>query len=333
MILAFAALGALVTVNGCLDRHDAAQYSAHATLNGRVDHIADQLETLERFDYLITGRSTLGTLDPRLRSKSLARINPWISSYSDSISSSWQTWQASPLDEGGPLIPMHWSHDRFGYAYQLRTDAEVDQHVDSIRRWIRRAFELYPTLRGVFIDDFAYDRFFWPASDETKREAWGDDYAEPSGRARLARFIRETEKAVTLEVYHGAGREGTLVVNGVGRMLGSTKRYAEAVGTNSETWHNIATDEGTHWRRFRPGDFLQANLIKADGSIDLADRIELARWAKLIVEQGAGVGSLGVTYRETPPGGGTIYTLPAGPYANPAKWPHYLKASIDAGGK
>lgn len=321
---------------GCLEKQPGAAYSSHVVLHGGLDYIPNQLELLEPFDYIITSLAAGNSLDPALEPKMIAYIDPWIIDYADSAGTGYTAWQASPLDEGGPLLKMHWSPPRYGYAYRLRDDYEVMRHLVAIKRWVHRAVELHPDLAGIFVDDMG-PKDYWPAPVEEKVAAWGEDWNTPAGRARFGSFLDGVEEVVSYQLAKdtAARPQGPafVVVNGPWRKMETTKRFAENVGHGKETWAALNVDGVDAWRRFKPGDFLELYALSADGRLGAAGQADLKRCAAIVLA--AGEGSIGVQYGERPDvGSGSLCSLPLSSWGDPKNWPGYSIRQLEAlGGK
>jgi hypothetical protein len=99
-----------------------------------------------------------------------------------------------------------------------------------------------------------------------------------------------------------------------------------------QTWDRLEVEGIDNWRIFKPGDFLQMNLLEADGSMSTASQAELRHAAMLIIKN-RGNGSIGLAYRSSPPQGGSIYQLPQGPWADPGIWPLRYQPALTAKAK
>jgi hypothetical protein len=311
ILVILATVCGLFILNGCINKKPSAAYSTFLTLYHRAP--AEQ-DVLTAYDYIITGPTGYFTLEERHRKKALLYFDIWGSSaykgHPDRVD-----WQSRPGDIGHPDIEL-------GNVHCYTWD---EHHVERFTGWVKDALETYPCA-GIFLDDWAADRFWWVASGDSVQMAMARDVWPFYPRNTwLWAEVQQAEKLVTAEVYRALGADGLLVANGPGGQLPSTKRMAEHAGCFAgshckNTWARMTTEGMDSNRYLKEGDFLLEYLLLADGSLDIAGVNHLKHMVSVAKEFNCAVG---IGYRVTPESGGSRCQQPPGEWGVVGNWPDY----------
>ena len=304
------------------DRPEGA-YATHVLAYGGCLADIDQ-DILEAFDCVILEAQGFSLLEPRFREKAVLYFNMWGKScYRDTLPY-WTEWQPAPGELGEPDVIMNVS------VHCYRFD---DAHVARFLSWIETFLAEHGSeVGGVFLDDFGYTRIWWGGSDEARDLVWGPWDGRPGWREEP--YTWNTSRVETIEIGarslldQYAGEQSLLICNGTARRLERSRRFAEKVGSPSESWESLIIAGVDSTRYARPGDFLQVNGVGASGLWgDWLDSSagngyeNLVQAAALARERGL---SVGLSYGVKPASGGSIYSLFFDP-GNPFQpWPYYL---------
>ena len=299
-------------------------YTSHVIGYGNSFRNLDQ-DVLAGFDLIILEAEGLSDLAPRFREKAILYFDMWGKScHTDSLRH-WPEWQPAPGEIGQPKIVLN------DEVYCYRFD---DAHVQSFLGWIEDFLAEHGSdVRGVFLDDFAYDRDWWSGDPADKDVVWGPMDGRPGWREEPGTWnverVEAIEDGASVLVAQYCGPDGLLVTNGNGKRLATTRRFAENVGNpNSETWDRLEVPGVDERRYIRRGDFLQVNGVGASGTwgdwtvTDAGHGLEnLERAAALAIQRGC---SVGLSYGESPREGGSQYQLFLPPVHSEGTWPDYF---------
>jgi len=267
---------------------------------------------LWQYDYLVVGhRSELDSLPADLHDRVLLQFNPWAHCrYHDP-----ENWQPGPGDVD-PLL----GDQVIGGRHLYRIDA---RHRQQFARWVSDALQQYD-VRGVFLDDFAADRFWWVAPGDSAAQAAAEACwpGYPDDNSSLLEFMSRLEVEANDLVDEYVGGEGLVVLNGPLRTDDRSVACREQAGCYRQgsgcktTWE--ALTDSTNVRYARRGDWILMNCLNYAGHADgLAQ--DLVRYGlDLASDQGL---AASVTYWQKPIVGGSIYQLPPEPWADPRDWP------------
>ena len=321
-IAVIAALGIAIVVllSSCLERKNLAAYSTHVVLHGdavaRLGDLESVIRTLEPFDVVIAGEPAFLDLvalgAESVLSRTLIYFDFWGSS-----SFAGGPIQPRPGDVGDPPELLEWTPGRGVYCYTIPGTQMV--HGRRFAGWVRDALSRYPQVKGVFLDDWAPDRFWWAGDERVKARVW----PEFPSNSFVWREVQETEKLITRVVYEALGRDGLVVCNGPGRTLATSKRFAEHAGGYPEgrnSWAILDSDDS--YRGFKAYDFINVSGWNREGAMTTATKANLRRAIDIVIAH-EGKGSIGLSYFEKPMGGGSASQLGRDEFRDPQNWPRY----------
>ena len=241
-------------------------YETHVLLYGNALQGVDQ-DLLDNYDTIILEAQALADLEPRHYHKAVLYFNPWAKSTWLDDQRPWPEWQPAPGELGDqPQIEM------FPHAFNYRFD---DAHVQDFLGWIEDFLVQFPgKVKGVFLDDFAYDKSWWldicADCDELDADAvWGAMDGRPGWRDdplwNKPRINTIEEGALAL-VQRYCGPDASLVLNGIARENPLSRRFAEGAGHYlSESWYKLIEPGVDDLRFMRARDLLQVNSINENG--------------------------------------------------------------------
>ncbi|MBN2170279.1 MAG: hypothetical protein JW819_03030 [Candidatus Krumholzibacteriota bacterium] len=304
----------------------AGAYATHVVAYGNALNDLDPAR-LDPYGLIIAEACAFDRLAPRHRQRALLYFNMWGKScHSDSLRT-WPIWQPAPGELGEPDVVMN------GSVHCYRFD---DAHVADLLSWIDAFLQAHAgSVRGVFLDDFGFDRLWWEGTDAARDSVWGPYDGRPGWREdplwNRGRVEAVEAGALALVRQH-LGPAGVVVVNGPARSLDGVRRFAEDCGApRSEAWPRLEEPGVDPWRYARAGDLLQVNGVGESGQWGDWSETEagnglanLQRAAALARERGC---SVGLAYGEPPRTGGSLYSLFLDPAAPDAAWPGYCPAS------
>ncbi|MCP4548273.1 MAG: hypothetical protein GY835_17570 [bacterium] len=293
----------------------------HVVIYGRhLDHLDQDL--LENIDYIILDEEGLPLLEPRFHSRALLYFDMWGKGGYSYRPGGVRRWQPGPGDIGQPRALMN------GRTHCYRFD---DAHVELFLGWIEDYLKVWgERVPGIFLDDFASERWWWESTPEVKDLVWGpwddrDGWRENRSGWNVRR-VRAIETGAVALVRRYCGEGSFVVVNGTAPTLDGVRRFAEDVGApRSERWDRLETPGVDEVRYIKRGDFLQVNGVGPTGIWgDWTDTpagngfANLKRACALATERGC---SVGLSYGVRPRRGGTTYQYLADPLDPLAAWP------------
>ena len=279
---------------------------------------------LDHIDSAILSTRNFHHIDERHLDKAVLYFDMW-GKNRHLDSDEYTIWQPAPGELGEEDVVMN------GGVHCYRFD---DAHVVRFLGWIESFLEEHGhEVRGVFLDDFGYDRDWWSGSDENRDLIWGPMDGKPGWREIESGWNLERVQAIESGALHlvrqYCGPSGVLIVNGPARALSGVRRFAENVGSpNNERWERLEVEGVDEWRYARAGDMLQVNGVAASGIWgDWTDTSSgngwdnLLRSCNLAAERGL---SVGLAYGEMPLDSSTIYSLYWDPSTPGAEWPGFI---------
>lgn len=273
------------------------QYPTHLVLYHRAP--ADQA-LLAQYDYIICGPLGYFSMEPEHRKRALLYFNPW-GADGYRWSASYPSWQPRPGDLGQDSLRVSGAPGVHLYTWS-------NAHADSVTAWVQRALAVHPAA-GVFLDDWAL-RSWWIATAEDSavaRKAWPFWPATGWLQPELERMGLQVCRQVALKL---GTKDGLVVVNGPWRYPPGVSRMSENAGCYfgggcRETWQ--ALDTPGNPRYLEPGDFLQVNVLRGDGTTDQRGERIIREAASRALRRQC---SLGIAYSQRPPWGGSVYQVP-----------------------
>jgi hypothetical protein len=308
------------------------QYAVHLLTHAGLDTLGDTAMLAEHGD-IIVGIYTLPHVPAAQRAKAVLYWDIWACAYYDSTGEGpLDTWQPGPGDWGDPRVVMNWTQGRGTHVYTWRGDGDghpgqgpathPDSHLLRFVAAVEASLLRYPEISRVFLDDWAFNRFWWEGDEAAKAAVW-PGYPDET---YLANQIRLAERMIRARLRLHRGEGWKMIGNGPACELSTTIQYHENAGSGSEGWSNLIqfsvlggdTIPDDEFRYIWPGTshMLMINAVLPGGGFSPRGLANLNKAIILALAGDADI-SIGVCYESNPRG--SVYSC----FVDPRTWPRY----------
>jgi len=294
-------------------------FKKHITLHSGVTDTNQ--DVLKNYDIINTGYHAFKNLKDEHKPRTAMFFNIWAAS---EYKRTTENWQPAPGDVGDPEVLFEFTPGRSIAVYTWSGDGDAengipDSHVTRFLGWIEETLENNPTVGGIFLDDWASNRFWWSGSPEQMASVWPGypEYAYLWSQIKLAeRLIHELV-------------DGKIVVcNGPGTTDPRSIHFHEGVGEGSEPWTQLL-DTKENGKPVNPARYvkdgnvhmLEVNAVYNTGLWTGFGVINF-RKAVEVAELLPGKIYIGVSYTSAPEGQSQYSYV-----AHPQEWKKYLPTS------